>query len=119
MTDVTLCCIAGKLKVESKPQAYRGALETLSRSEIDARLYDRYSVAITEVKVLLTDSSECACTVCIYMYTHMYISMYMYIYIIHDMYIHQHLHVPACNYRYVIHLHYIQLLELHVGVTSY
>ena len=67
-----LLCVAGKLKVESKPQAYRGALETLSRSEIDARLYDRYSVAITEVKVLLTDSSECTCTMCMY-YQHVHL----------------------------------------------
>ena len=50
--------MTGKLKIESQPQQFTGALENLSKSEIDTRLYDKYSVSITEVKALLADSGK-------------------------------------------------------------
>lgn len=46
----------GKLKVESKPQVKVDNLEDLALSEVEQRLYDRYNITISDVKVLLADS---------------------------------------------------------------
>jgi vacuolar protein sorting-associated protein 13A/C len=48
----------GKLKVESELQPKDIDLHECTMSEIETRLYDKFNITITEVKVLLADSGE-------------------------------------------------------------
>ena len=48
----------GKLKIESDLQPKNLSLDECTMSEIQLRLYDKFNISVTEVKVLLADSGE-------------------------------------------------------------
>ena len=48
----------GKLKLESELQPLNISLEECTLSDIQARLYDKFNITVTDVKALLADSGE-------------------------------------------------------------